>query len=267
MPHVAMVIPSLAGGGAERTALRLSGGLAAGGHRVDIVLFQPHVAYPAEVPEAARLLVLCGRRVWDRRNPGATPAGAAWRAMRGLWSGCCGGGWRWQSKTPAVSRAGYPGRANRKSRYDRARECARKSRRREAVFRKRRSSGRSLPTYSITGRVLRIVLMRARNIRSRYRNTPRMTRKNRRSEKLPPSHIVESGISKLFSPRPPRSFPRPHSFRHPPWVEVVGRRHENEIDPVSACHKPLGENEHASFRAATGQAAQHQPGMRHLKIR
>ena len=75
MPHVAMVIPSLAGGGAERTALRLSGGQAARGHRVDLVLFQPHVAYPAEVPEAARLLVLCGRRVWDRRNPGAMPSG------------------------------------------------------------------------------------------------------------------------------------------------------------------------------------------------
>ena len=82
MPHVAMVIPSLAGGGAERTALRLSGGLAARGHRVDLVLFQPHVAYPAEVPEAARLLVLCGRQTWDRRNPGAVPAGAAWRAER-----------------------------------------------------------------------------------------------------------------------------------------------------------------------------------------
>lgn len=90
MPHVAMVIPSLAGGGAERTALRLSGGLVARGHKVDIVLFQPHIAYPAEVPEAARLLVLCDRRDWDRRNPGVMPAGAVWRAERaplrqGVW--------------------------------------------------------------------------------------------------------------------------------------------------------------------------------------
>ena len=82
MPHVAMVIPSLAGGGAERTALRVTGGLAARGHRVDIVLFSPHVAYPAEVPEAARLLVLCGRRAWDRRNPREMPAGAEWRPER-----------------------------------------------------------------------------------------------------------------------------------------------------------------------------------------
>ncbi len=82
MPHVAMVIPSLAGGGAERTALRLSAGLAARGHRVDIVLFQPHVAYPGEVPEAARLLVLCGRRAWGRRDPAAMPATAQWRPER-----------------------------------------------------------------------------------------------------------------------------------------------------------------------------------------
>ena len=82
MPHIAMVIPSLAGGGAERTALRVAGGLAARGHRVDIVLFAPHVAYPGEVPEAARLFVLCGRRAWARRNPPEMPAGAQWRPER-----------------------------------------------------------------------------------------------------------------------------------------------------------------------------------------
>ncbi len=82
MPHIAMVIPSLAGGGAERTALRVAGGLAARGHRVDIVLFGPHVAYPLEVPEAARLIVLSGRRAWARRNPSTMPAGAEWRPER-----------------------------------------------------------------------------------------------------------------------------------------------------------------------------------------
>ena len=82
MPHIAMVIPSLAGGGAERTALRVAGGLAARGHKVDIVLFGPHVAYPLEVPEAARLIVLSGRRAWARRNPSTMPAGAEWRPER-----------------------------------------------------------------------------------------------------------------------------------------------------------------------------------------
>ena len=82
MPHIAMVIPSLAGGGAERTALRVAGGLAARGHRVDIVLFAPHVAYPGEVPDAARLFVLSGRRAWARRDPSTMPAGAEWRPER-----------------------------------------------------------------------------------------------------------------------------------------------------------------------------------------
>ena len=78
MPHIAMVIPSLGGGGAERTALRVAGGLAVRGHKVDIVLFEPHVAYPAEVSEAARLIVLCGRAAWARREPSEMPAGALW---------------------------------------------------------------------------------------------------------------------------------------------------------------------------------------------
>ena len=121
MPHVAMVIPSLAGGGAERTALRLSGGLAARGHRVDLVLFQPHVAYPAEVPEAARLLVLCGRQTWDRRNPGAMPAGAAWRAERaplrqGAWL-AAGLVRDFPAAAPVLLRRAALGRARRLARY------------------------------------------------------------------------------------------------------------------------------------------------------
>ena len=82
MPHIAMVIASLAGGGAERTALRVAGGLAARGHRVDIVLFAPHVAYPREVPEAARLIVLGGRRAWARRDTSTMPARTQWRPER-----------------------------------------------------------------------------------------------------------------------------------------------------------------------------------------
>ncbi len=82
MPHIAMVIPSLAGGGAERTALRTVAGLAARGHKVDIVLFSPHVAYPREVPAAARLIVLCGRRAWAQRDPSAMPANTQWRPER-----------------------------------------------------------------------------------------------------------------------------------------------------------------------------------------
>ena len=121
MPHVAMVIPSLAGGGAERTALRLSGGLAARGHEVDIVLFQPHIAYPGEVPEAARLLVLCDRRTWDRRNPHAMPAGAEWRAGRaplrqGAWL-AAGLVRDFPAAAPLLLRRAALGRALRLARY------------------------------------------------------------------------------------------------------------------------------------------------------
>ena len=121
MPHIAMVIPSLAGGGAERTALRIAGGLAARGHELDLVLFQPHVAYPAEVPEAARLLVLCDRRAWARRNLREMPAGAAWRAERApLRQGArlAAGLMRdFPAAAPALLRRAALGRALRLARY------------------------------------------------------------------------------------------------------------------------------------------------------
>ena len=82
MPHIAMVIPSLAGGGAERTVLRLAGGLATRGHKVDIVLFDTHVAYPQEVPEAVRLIILSGRRTWAKSDTSRMPASAEWRPER-----------------------------------------------------------------------------------------------------------------------------------------------------------------------------------------
>ena len=44
MAHITFLIPNLAGGGAERTALKIAGGLARREHRVDIVLFAPTVA-------------------------------------------------------------------------------------------------------------------------------------------------------------------------------------------------------------------------------
>ena len=78
MAHIAMLIPSLGGGGAERTMLRTVRGLAERGHRVDIVLFDPVVAYPGEVPGEARLIVLCGRGGWQRRNRAGLPETAVW---------------------------------------------------------------------------------------------------------------------------------------------------------------------------------------------
>ena len=77
-----MLIHSLTGGGAERTMLRTAGGLARRGHRVDIVLFAPVVAYPREVPRAARLIVLCERAEWAQRVRADMPEGVLWRSKR-----------------------------------------------------------------------------------------------------------------------------------------------------------------------------------------
>ena len=121
MPHIAMVIPSLAGGGAERTALRIAGGLAARGHKVDLVLFQPHVAYPADMPAAARLLILCGRRAWRRRAPPEMPAGAAWRRERAPLSQgvrlAAGLARAFPADAPVLLRRAALGRALRLARY------------------------------------------------------------------------------------------------------------------------------------------------------
>lgn len=82
MAHITLLIPSLVGAGAERTALKTAGGLAGRGHRVDIVLFAPTVAYPKEIPEAAQFIVLCSRARWERRIEADMPPGAVWRPER-----------------------------------------------------------------------------------------------------------------------------------------------------------------------------------------
>ena len=56
--HLAFVIPSLGGGGgAERALLAVARGLAARGHAVDLLLFDPQASSPEEIPVAARLFV------------------------------------------------------------------------------------------------------------------------------------------------------------------------------------------------------------------
>ncbi|MDE0174784.1 MAG: glycosyltransferase [Defluviicoccus sp.] len=81
MAHIAVAIPSLGIGGAERTVLTVARGLAARGHAVDLVLFIPQLAYPGELPTAARLFVLCGRRKWEERSPDMDVL-AQWREAR-----------------------------------------------------------------------------------------------------------------------------------------------------------------------------------------
>ncbi len=61
--RLAIFIPSLHEGGAERSMLKLSGGLAARGHEVDLVLAQREGPYLAEVPESVHVVDLAAPRV------------------------------------------------------------------------------------------------------------------------------------------------------------------------------------------------------------
>lgn len=56
--HIALVINTLRGGGAERSVLELAAGLIHRGHNVDVILFRNRVHYPTEVPKDARLYVV-----------------------------------------------------------------------------------------------------------------------------------------------------------------------------------------------------------------
>ena len=56
--HVALFVPSMRGGGAERVMLNLAGGLVARDVRVDLVLASADGAYLSQVPEAVRVVDL-----------------------------------------------------------------------------------------------------------------------------------------------------------------------------------------------------------------
>ena len=59
--RVALVLPDLSGGGAERSVLELATGLAVRGYAVDIVVFRNRVHYPTEVSANVRLFVVENR--------------------------------------------------------------------------------------------------------------------------------------------------------------------------------------------------------------
>lgn len=61
-PHLAFVLPSLAGGGAERVILSLAASLLARGYRIDLVLGRLRGPYRADLP---RELPLYYTRLWD----------------------------------------------------------------------------------------------------------------------------------------------------------------------------------------------------------
>ncbi len=61
--RIAIFLPALYGGGAERTMLNLAQGIAERGYPVDLVLAQADGPYMAEVPRSVRLVDLNARRV------------------------------------------------------------------------------------------------------------------------------------------------------------------------------------------------------------
>ena len=69
--HVALVISTLRGGGAERTVLDLAAGLIHRGHSVDIVLFRNRIHFPTGIPEDAHLYVVDDRP--DKRTEKYAP--------------------------------------------------------------------------------------------------------------------------------------------------------------------------------------------------
>ena len=56
--HVSFVVPALYGNGAERSILRIAGGMIDRGHKVDLLLFKPAIDRPDEVPRSARLVLM-----------------------------------------------------------------------------------------------------------------------------------------------------------------------------------------------------------------
>ena len=73
--HIALIVPNLRGGGAERMVLNLAQGLIDHGHRVDIVLIRPLFHYVKEVPVNARLFVV--DNIPDRSSKGKAAGLAA----------------------------------------------------------------------------------------------------------------------------------------------------------------------------------------------
>jgi glycosyltransferase involved in cell wall biosynthesis len=72
--RLAVFLPGLLGGGAERTMLSLAKGLAERGHPVDLVLAQAEGPYLAEVPESVQLVELNTRHLSAGRTFASLPA-------------------------------------------------------------------------------------------------------------------------------------------------------------------------------------------------
>ena len=87
-PRVALFLPGLYEGGAERIVLNLADGIAARGYPVDLVLARAEGPYMPQVPRSVRLVGLEAPRVLGS-VPAGPPKGAALEAGLGFAVGCC----------------------------------------------------------------------------------------------------------------------------------------------------------------------------------
>ena len=72
--RLAIFLPALYGGGAERTMLNLAAGLTGKGYAVDLVLAQTEGPYLDQIPGAVRLIELSARRLKGLRTLASLPA-------------------------------------------------------------------------------------------------------------------------------------------------------------------------------------------------
>ena len=76
--HIALSVPSLAGGGAERVMLNLAGAFCARGHRVDLIVCRAEGELRDQIPDGVTLVELrrTSSKIWSRlRVLAADPAG------------------------------------------------------------------------------------------------------------------------------------------------------------------------------------------------
>ena len=73
-PRLAVFLPALYGGGAERTMLNLAQGLAARGHAVDLLLARAEGPYLEQVSRSLRVIELNTSRMRARQTLGSIPS-------------------------------------------------------------------------------------------------------------------------------------------------------------------------------------------------
>lgn len=120
MARIALLIRTLRWGGAERAVLDTARGLVDRGNEVDIVLFDPELVFPNDLPRAARLIVLSEPPA-GKTAAGTFPQWTLWRPERAprrrLAALLPGLITKWSVTAPAVLYSSAPKRVLRLTHY------------------------------------------------------------------------------------------------------------------------------------------------------